>query len=163
MAYESELKFPKPMGCRYIRKSLLINAGKLIQRMDAWTGASWDDASYRALALLCGLWTPPTQPTEVTLLCWSPLQAENSAEPGEPAQATLLNRAKYWIRDRFAATLANFDDKSMTALKEDHPRRCQGFSITGEYSGSCVEKRPFWLIDSRFLFQRAFREVSNAS
>lgn len=150
------------MGCRYIKKHLLINAGKLIQSMDAWTGASWDDASYQALALLCGLWTPPTQPTEVTMLWWSPLKAESRAEPAEHAQETLLDRARAWIRDRFAAALARFDDNSMRSLREEHPRRCQRFSITGEYTVSCVEKRHFRLIHPRSLFQGAFRRVCHA-
>lgn len=127
--------------------------------MDAWTGPSWDDTSYRALALLCGLWSPPTQPTEITMLAWSPLKAGNNAECGGHAQGSLLDRARSWIRDRFAATLAEFDDNSLRAMKEEYPRRCQRFVATGEYTVYCVEKVPFWLMHPRVLLQRACRRV----
>lgn len=118
-----------------VQTQLVIHAGTLIQSMDAWTGTySWNDAAYRALALLCGLWTPPAQPTEVGVLSWSPLKAEESAELGGHGQGTLLNRARDWIRDRFAAALAQFEDNGMKSMKAKHPRRCQRFSIAGEWT-----------------------------
>lgn len=143
VAHESEVNLLATLGNNMTQTHLLVHAGKLIQSMDAWTGSPWDDPSYRALALLCGLWTPPMQSTEMTMLSWSLLKAEDNSELDEHAPGTLLNRARAWIRDRFAATLAKFDDSSLKAMKEEFPWRCQRFTITGRCRVSYVERVPF--------------------
>lgn len=128
--------------------------------MEYLSASSMDDKAFQSLALLCGLWTPPSQPTEIVMLPWSPLKACYNAGPVDPSPGDLLECAKRWIRDRFATTLARFDDCSMRLMNQGFPWRCQNFIIRGRRATS---KLPFKANVFQALVRRITREIVTCS
>ncbi|KAJ5669323.1 hypothetical protein N7462_010393 [Penicillium macrosclerotiorum] len=116
----------------YLPFDILMHAGRLIQDIEACK-----DNSMASILLLCGLYSPPKQNSELVILSWSAFKPEPDTEAVELSTEELLCRAKFWIRKKFSEAIALFENHSFAIFRNEFPRRCLSFIIRGR----CIKQR----------------------
>lgn len=98
---------------------IVIRVGKLLQ--DFYARGQY---SLNSLAMACGIFTNPKQESQTILLHWSPLRTYTATPLDGSSFENLLDIAKDFIQDKFAAALTQFHENAYSLMKKDFPPTC---------------------------------------
>jgi hypothetical protein len=102
----------------HLPMEIIIRVGKLLQDFYAQ-----NQYSLTCLATVCGIFTNPKQETRTILLHWSPLRSFTTPLDGSSFEA-LLDIAKGFLQEKFAAALTQFHENAGNLVKKDFPPTC---------------------------------------
>lgn len=127
VVYQSEIKLLERNKLMHLPMEIINHAGRLIQ-----TTASGEIKDSEGLMLVCGLWSSPKTPTQMTMLPWSPLKTDGVQIPEDMSPEALLSQARVWIQERFFHTVERFEDVAGSLFRELFPLRCNNFLYKGK-------------------------------
>ncbi|KAJ5504872.1 hypothetical protein N7463_007746 [Penicillium fimorum] len=122
----------------HLPMDIVIRVGKLLQDFYAQ-----NRYSLTCLAMTCGIFTNPKQETQTILLHWSPLRTITPTSPDESSFDNLLEIAKDFIQEKFAAAITQFHEIAYSLVKTDFPATC----FQQLYKGYCSKLKAnecFW-------------------
>lgn len=127
VVYQFEIKLLERNKLMDLPMDILNHASRLIQ-----TTASGEVKDSEGLMLVCGLWSSPKNPMQMTVLPWSPLRIDGVQMPVDMSPEALLSQARLWIRERFFSTVEAFQSVSFNLFRDLFPRRCIHFLYKGK-------------------------------
>ncbi|KAJ5375537.1 DNA helicase UvrD-like C-terminal, partial [Penicillium concentricum] len=122
----------------HLPMDIVIRVGKLLQDF-----YSRNRYSLTCLAMTCGIFTNPKQENQTILLHWSPLRTHTATAPDESFFENLLDIAKDFIQEKFAAALTQFHENAYSLMKTEFPATC----FQQLYKGFCSKLKAnecFW-------------------
>ncbi|KGO54138.1 DNA helicase, UvrD-like, C-terminal [Penicillium expansum] len=122
----------------HLPMDIVIRVGKLLQDFYAQ-----NQYSLTCLAMSCGIFTNPKQENQTILLHWSPLRTYTATPLDGSSSENLLDIAKDFIQDKFAAALTQFHENAYSLMKRDFPPTC----FQQLYEGFCSKLKAnecFW-------------------
>ncbi|CAG8896595.1 unnamed protein product [Penicillium egyptiacum] len=122
----------------HLPMDIVIRVGKLLQDLYAQ-----NQYSLTCLAMVCGIFTNPKQETQTILLHWSPLRSYATTSLDGSSFENLLDIAKDFIQEKFAAALTQFHENTGCLVKKDFPPTC----FQQLYKGFCSKLKAnecFW-------------------
>ncbi|OQD61522.1 hypothetical protein PENPOL_c016G10680 [Penicillium polonicum] len=122
----------------HLPMDIVIRVGKLLQ--DFYSRSQY---SLSSLAMVCGIFTNPKQENQTILLHWSPLRTYTATPLDGSSFENLLDIAKDFIQDKFAAALTQFHENTYSLMKKDFPPTC----FQQLYKGFCSKLKAnecFW-------------------
>ncbi|KAJ5822742.1 Tetratricopeptide-like helical [Penicillium robsamsonii] len=117
---------------------IVIRVGKLLQDFYAR-----NRYSLTCLAMICGIFTNPKQENQTILLHWSPLRTNTATALDESSFENLLDLAKDFIQEKFAAAITEFHENAYSLMKKEFPATC----FQQLYKGFCSKLKVnecFW-------------------
>ncbi|OQE34898.1 hypothetical protein PENCOP_c015G08976 [Penicillium coprophilum] len=122
----------------HLPMDIIIRVGKLLQDVHAR-----NLYSFTCLAMTFGIFTNPKQENQTILLHWSPLRTITATAADEFSFENLLDMAKDFIQEKFAAALTQFHENACSLMKTDFPSTC----FQQLYKGHCSRSKSnecFW-------------------
>ncbi|EKV12225.1 TPR and ankyrin repeat-containing protein 1 [Penicillium digitatum PHI26] len=122
----------------HLPMDIVIRVGELLQEFYAR-----NQYSLTCLAMSCGIFTNPKQENQTILLHWSPLRTYTATPIDGSSSENLLDIAKDFIQDKFAAVLTQFHENASSLVKKDFPPTC----FHQLYKGFCSKLKAtecFW-------------------
>ena len=130
VVYQFEIKLLERNKLMNLPIDILTHVSRLIQTL-----ALEEVKDSEGLMLVCGLWSSPKNPTQMTVLPWSPLRTDGVQMPDDMSPEALLSQARLWIRERFFNTVEAFQSVAFNLFKDLFPRRCKHFLYKGKSMG----------------------------
>ncbi|KAJ5127660.1 hypothetical protein N7448_008439 [Penicillium atrosanguineum] len=153
VVYQSEIKLLERNNLMDLPMDILNHASRLIQ-----VTASGEAKDSEVLMLICGLWSSPKTPTQMTVLPWSPLKTDRVQLPENMSPEALLSQARLWIRERFFSTVDTFQSVAFNLFRDLFPRRCKHFLYKGDLPQGPRGRMPF--LPCKAKLQRLLFEVN---
>ncbi|KAJ6177949.1 hypothetical protein N7519_008410 [Penicillium mononematosum] len=122
----------------HLPMDIVIRVGNLLQGFYAQ-----NQHSLTCLATVCGIFTNPKQETQTILLHWSPLRSFTTTSLDGSSSEDLLEIAKDFVQEKFAAALTQFHENAGHLVKKDFPPTC----FQQLYKGYCSKLKAnecFW-------------------